>query len=119
MRHIAPIDCIVVIAARSVCIAKYKAKHVSSIDHGSEVIDLRCVGRIPRAIEDSAVLLRAWDWALWPNEGKVSQIHCGPKSDEKQKSRGICARHGSYVVGVRVSSRSLISEEGSSTATAD
>lgn len=119
MRHIAPIDCLIVVAVGSICIAKDEAKHVSSINHGSEVIDLRYVGRTPRAIEDLAVLLRAWSLAVWPNEWNVSKIHSRPESDEKQKPGGVCARHGPYVVEVRVSSRHFLSEEGSSTATAD
>ena len=119
MWHIAPIDCIIAVAVGSICIAEDEAKHVSSINHSSEVIDPRVVRRIPRAIEGSAVLLRAWNLAVWPNEWNVIQIRSRPESDEKKKSRGVGARHGPYVVEVRVSSRNFLSKEGSSNATAD
>ena len=119
MRHIAPIDCVIGVAVRSVGIAEDESKHVSAIDHSFEVTDLRFVGRIPRAIEDAAVLLHAWNLAVWPDEGKVSQINCRPESDEEQKSGGISTRHGSYVVVVRVPLGDILSEEGSWTAATD
>ena len=61
----------------SVGIAEDESKHVSAINHGFEVIDLRFVRRIPRAVEDSAALLHAWDFGC-SKEGEMSQIHCPP-----------------------------------------
>lgn len=96
MRHIAPIAySITGIAGRSVCIAEDESEYVSAIDHGIEVIDLRPVRWVPRAVEAWAVLLHTWELGGWPKEGKVSQIDCGPEKNKKQKCSGLCPGHGS------------------------
>lgn len=95
MRHIAPIAySITGIAGRSVCIAEDEFEHVGTINHGFEVVDLGFVGRIPRAIEVWVfILLHIWELGGCPQERKVNDVQCGPKSDEKQKSSGVCVRH--------------------------
>lgn len=96
MRHIAPIlSCITGIAGLSVNIAEDESEHVSAIDYGFEVIDLRIFGGIPRAVEALAVLSHAWELGGLPKEGKVSQVHCRPESDKQQRSSSVCVRHGS------------------------
>ena len=79
MWHITPILCAISSdIGCSVGIAEDESKHVSAIDHGFEVIDLRLVRRIPRAVEVfSAALLQAWEFGC-PEEGKMSQIYYQP-----------------------------------------
>ena len=43
-------------------------------------------------------MLHIRDFGGRAKEGKVSQINCRPESDEKQKSKVVCVRHGSYLV---------------------
>ena len=58
MGHIAPIlYCITGSVGRTVGIAKDEAENSSAIDHGFEIIDLRLVGWIPRAVKVSVILL--------------------------------------------------------------
>ena len=96
VRHVAPILCFVSgNAGRSVGIAEDESKHVGAIDHSFEVIDLRFVRWIPRAVEASVVLLHSWGLGGWPNVREMIQIHCRPESDEKQNGSGVCVRHGS------------------------
>lgn len=91
MRHIAPVLCCITgSAGRSVGIAEDEAKHASGIDDGFEVVDLRFIRWIPRAIESSSILLHTQEMGGRPKEGKVREVHCRPESDEKQKSSGIC-----------------------------
>lgn len=60
VRHIAPIGYSVTgIAGRRVGIGEDKSEDVGAIDDGFEVIDLRLVGRIPRAVEARAALLHS------------------------------------------------------------
>ena len=75
-----------------------ESKRVGAIDHGFEVIDLRFVRWIPRAVEASVVLLHTWAFGGWPKVGEMIQIHCRPESDEKQNGSGVCVRHGSFSV---------------------
>ena len=99
VRHIAPIvNSITGTAGRNICIAKDEIEYVGAIDDSFEVIDLCFVRRIPRAIDASAVLLHSWKFGRWPNERKVSQVHCRPESDEKEKSSGVSVRHGSFLI---------------------
>ena len=91
MWHIAPIlYCITSSAGRAVDIAKDEAKYASGVDHSFEVIDLRLIRWIPRAVEGSTVLLHHQEMGGRPKEGKVSEVHYRPESDEKQESGGVC-----------------------------
>ena len=54
-----------------------------------------------------------------PKEGKVSEVHCHPESDEKQESSGVCERHASCLVVFRALSREILAKQGSSTAMTD
>lgn len=89
--HIAPVlYCITRSAGGTVGIAEDEAKYASGIDHGLEVIDLRAVRWIPGAVEWSTVLLDTQERGGRPKEGKVNEVQCRPKSDEKQESSGVC-----------------------------
>lgn len=97
MRHVTPIlHCITGSAGRTVDIAEDEAKNFSAIDHGFEVIDLRLIRWIPRAVEGSTVLRHTQDVGGRPKEGKVNEVQCRPESDEKQKSCGVFVRHASW-----------------------
>ena len=71
-------------------------KHVGTIDHSFEVIDLRFFRWIPRAAEASIFLLHTWDFGDWPKVGEMIEIHCRPESNEKQKRSGGYVGHGSF-----------------------
>ena len=52
VRHVAPILYLITsIAGRNVSIAESKSKHIGAIDDGFEVVDLRSVWWIPRAVQ--------------------------------------------------------------------
>ena len=100
MRHIAPIvNCIIGIVGRRVCIAEDESEDVSAIDDSIEVIDLRLIRWVPRAVEAWVVLLHTWQLGEWPKEGKVSHVDCGPEKNEKQKCSGLCRGPGPGHVG--------------------
>ena len=120
MRHIAPVVYLVTtIAGRSIGISEDESEHASAIDHGLEVVDLRLTRWVPRAVDALAVVLHAWKFRGRPKKGKVSQIHCRPKSDEEQKPSGVRVRHMSCRVGIRDLFRDFLLEKDSSNATTD